>query len=268
MTAATPDQIASTRQAFGSVAGHYDGAAGNNASIQMMRRRLQQAVIASVVPEARLLDLGCGTGIDAVALAQQGYAVHAIDVAPEMIDRTAERATLAGVELRVTTQCLGVDDLARLGQRSFDGIYSDLGPINCAGNLRLVARVCAGLLPAGAPLVASVMGRLCPWEIGAYFLRGHPRRAFIRFRRDAVPVGLHSGIVWTRYYTPREFTSAFAPWFSLERYEALHAMLPPPYMVPDPKPDGWLARLDQRVSAWPVLRDMGDHFLLVLRRRA
>jgi SAM-dependent methyltransferase len=48
---------------------------------------------------ARALDLGCGTGRDAVYLAQHGWEVTAIDGVPQALDGARERGRGAGVEV-------------------------------------------------------------------------------------------------------------------------------------------------------------------------
>src|SRR5262249_53380168 len=54
-------------------------------------RRLRQEIydiIGSLVPVGgSIVDINCGTGIDAIELAQKGYAVCGIDLAPKMVDR-------------------------------------------------------------------------------------------------------------------------------------------------------------------------------------
>jgi hypothetical protein len=34
-----------------------------------------------------------------------------------------------------------------------------------------------------------------------------------------------------------------------------------------PRAHEWLWRLDRRVAAWPLVRGMGDHFLIVMKKR-
>ena len=51
------------------------------------------------VAPARLADLGCGTGTLSVLLAQQGYHVTGIDLAPKMIELARRKAHLAGVDV-------------------------------------------------------------------------------------------------------------------------------------------------------------------------
>src|SRR5262245_34228409 len=65
-------RLLDTQRAFDSVAADYDGPTGNNTLIQWMRLRLWRAVLATVPRGGRLLDLGCGTGLDAAYFASEG----------------------------------------------------------------------------------------------------------------------------------------------------------------------------------------------------
>jgi SAM-dependent methyltransferase len=235
-----------------------------------MRLHLWEAVVGSVPPGAELLDLGCGTGIDAAFFAARGYRVTAADPSPAMVERARSRLDEAGLAGRAETILLSGRDLAPLHGRRFDAIYSDLGPLNCVPDLLAMAADCAALLPPGRLLIASVIGRLCPWEVLYYLARGDPGRAFLRLRRGPVPVPLNGHTVWTRYYTPRELSSAFAPHFQVEAYRGLCIMAPPPYLLGVwerfPRMCDRAARLDDRLGAVPAARALGDHFLITLRR--
>jgi SAM-dependent methyltransferase len=268
---AVESQLLDTSRAFDSVAADYDGPRGNNALIRRMRRALWRAVRDELPPGSRLLDLGCGTGLDAVAFARRGYRVTATDWSPRMVERTRERAERSTAACRVDARHLGIQQLDRL-RGEFDGIYSDLGPMNCVPDLRAAAVECARLLRPGGKLVCSVIGRICPWEIGHYALRGRFRRAAVRAARGVTPVGMNRHTIWTRYYLPREFYRPFAEHFSLCGYRALGLFMPPPYLVDFYRRHRrwcrWLGRLDDRFGAAPLLRGMGDHFLIVMSARS
>jgi SAM-dependent methyltransferase len=266
-------RLEQTRAAFDSVAHDYDGERGNNASVQDMRAELWRWLDALFPQPSRLIDLGCGTGLDAVRLAAREHAVTATDWSPRMIERTRARAAAAGLEPRIAALALGAHELERLpGAGCYDGAYSDLGALNCVPELAAVARECARLLRPGGTLVFSVIGRVCPWELAHYLPRARLRRAAVRFARGAVAVGMNRRTIWTRYYTPREFYRPFRGEFTLQHYRGLCLCVPPPYLA------GlrlhhrqWyerLWRLDRRVAGWPLLRACGDHFLIVMRRRA
>jgi ubiquinone/menaquinone biosynthesis C-methylase UbiE len=62
-------------------------------------------------PEAKIIEIGCGAGLTAVALAQRGYTVEATDTVQAMIDMTAQRARDAGVAERVRAQYADVHHL-------------------------------------------------------------------------------------------------------------------------------------------------------------
>src|SRR5437868_5383789 len=57
------------------------------------------AQVTGLVPGDRVLDLGCGPGLLAIAFAQAGMRVIAIDPEPDMLNAAQEAARAAGVEL-------------------------------------------------------------------------------------------------------------------------------------------------------------------------
>jgi hypothetical protein len=75
-----------------------------------------------------------------------------------------------------------------------------------------------------------------------------------------------------RSYTPRTFAEAMGPRFTLERVEALPAIVPPPYMNRAYSRFDGLADVLERADAsfrsrFPF-RSLGDHFLAELRHGA
>ncbi len=263
-------RFADTRKAFDSVAADYDGPRGNNALIQKMRATMWSTLGRTFAPGARLLDLGCGTGLDAVHLAGLGHEVVATDWSPNMVERTRERAQQAELSHRVSVAALGIQELDRLDGEPFDGIYSNLGPLNCVSDLRKVARDCARLLKPDGRIIASVIGRVCPWEYAYYALRGNHARARLRFARGPVSINLNRHTLWAEYFTPREFCQAFENEFELETYRGLSLFVPPPYLIDHwqrwPRLGSALEGLDHRLGALPLFRDAGDHFLMVLKK--
>jgi 2-polyprenyl-3-methyl-5-hydroxy-6-metoxy-1,4-benzoquinol methylase len=267
------ERLHDTRRAFDSVAADYDGPAGNNVVVQRMRSQMWQLLTLTFPPGARLLDLGCGTGIDAAYLAGCGYSVLATDWSPAMVSRTQARIEQNGVKERASARVLGIHELRQLQGEQFDGMYSDLGALNCAPNLYHTSRVCWDLLRPGGSIVASVIGRICPWEMAYYAAHASWKRAFVRWTDGTVPVSLNRETVWMRYFTPRRFYDAFAEDFDLNFYRGLRICSPPPYLfgptyrrlLPICRLGEWI---DDHIGALPIVRDAGDHFLMVLTRRS
>lgn len=261
--------LADSSRAFDAHALHYDALVEPNALLQTMRAALWSEVTRRVPPPAHLLDIGCGTGTDAVYFSQRGYTVTAIDASREMVNQTRQRMTRNSVQLRMEN--MGAENLSALGNEKFDAIYSDLGPLNCVEDLAAVSAQCAARLKPNGFLIFSVMARLCPWEILYYILRGDWKQTKRRFPRQMVPVNLENGVVWTRYYDPSEFYAAFAQDFQLVTYRSLNLFLPPPYLLRWYQRLGILGKLlawlDAKLDALPLLRNIGDHFLITLTPR-
>ncbi len=72
-----------------------------------------------------ILDAACGTGMHAVALAQQGWRVAGADLSPEMVARARANAQAAGVDVRF--EVAGFGELAARFGGGFDGLL-------CLGN--------------------------------------------------------------------------------------------------------------------------------------
>jgi 2-polyprenyl-3-methyl-5-hydroxy-6-metoxy-1,4-benzoquinol methylase len=53
----------------------------------------------------QVLDIGCGSGLTAVWLASKGATVFAVDISPEGVAKTLERARFHGLQDRVRVYC-------------------------------------------------------------------------------------------------------------------------------------------------------------------
>src|ERR1700691_6609283 len=119
-------QLRDTQDAFDSVAADYDGPRGNNASIQDMRCEMWRWLDATFAPGSRLIDLGCGTGLDAIRMAQLGHHITATDWSPQMVRRTSDRARRATPAATLRALVIGAHELQRLdGEGRFGGAYSN-----------------------------------------------------------------------------------------------------------------------------------------------
>jgi SAM-dependent methyltransferase len=265
--------LAETQRAFDGVAAGYDRSNAENGILCAMRARVHATIDAHTPAGSHLLDLGCGPGTDAVSLGTRGYRVTATDWSPAMIEQTRRRVRDAQLGGAVDVQHVGIHEIDRAEplDARFDAAYSNFGPLNCVADLPAAATRIVNRLKPGGVLVASVIGRICPWEMALYASRGDFARAGVRFRRGLVPVPLDGETVWTTYIAPVEFQRTFvAAGMARVSLRALGLFVPPPYMdafaARHPALLAGLQRADDRCGAWPLLRGWGDHFLVVMRK--
>jgi len=262
--------LAETQRAFDGVAPAYHRANVENVLLEAMRRRFWEAIDRHAPRGAHLLDLGCGPGTDEVRFASRGYRVTAIDWSPAMVHEARRRVREHELQDRVEVHHLGIHEIDRLAPATFDVVCSNLGPLNCVPDLDGATRLIADRVRPGGVFVASVIGRMCPWELAVYAARLDWSRARVRFASDLTPVPLDGRTVWTRYYAPAAFARTFAAsgFETLDR-RALGLFAPPPYLqafaARHPAAVAALQCVDDIVGGWPVAREFGDHFLIAMR---
>ena len=135
--------------AMSEVTEHWDGRYRDNNTpwdsglpADELARVLQQ----EQVPTGRALELGCGTGTNAVFLAQQGFEVTAVDCSPLALEAARNRAAQAGVTVQFVTGdvCALSADLGEFDFLFDRGCYHCARRIDLAGYLESLRRVTHG----------------------------------------------------------------------------------------------------------------------------
>ena len=274
--------------AWNSVSARYDDDERSNSLLGGLRRKFHATLTEWICPGQRVLDLGCGTGIDAMWLLDRGVRVTAIDISAEMIRILREKASRRGFAEKdppnpatltasrpLETHVLSLDDLERFlpeEEGLYDGAVANFGSLNCVQDLPRLCKTLARLIRPGGYVVAAVMNRTCAWETLYHLLRVRPRRAFRRWGEGmkTVNVGGHLIEIW--YPSPRSFASCFRSEFDAVDVRPHSLLLPPPYldrlMRRGPRVHRLLEKWEERVSNWSRGPSLADHFLTVMRRRS
>ncbi len=259
--------------AFDRTATSYDAQHEENPLHAAMRQVTLRLLRQSFPPGSRVVELGCGTGTEAVALASDGVRIVATDIAPAMVAEAAERARAAGVEERIEFIVAPASEVPdRLQDRGpFDGAYSSFGPLNCEPDIAGVLRRLAGILRPGARLVLTLVNRTCAWELGLYTLLGRPGKAFRRIRWPARANLSPGGSVEVYIHGTRTVVEGLLPEYAHVRWRGLSVLRPPPYLRRQWAALGLDERLVEGADEWlahcSVLRNLGDHVIVTARRR-
>ena len=267
-------RISASAAAFDAIASRYDdmfsGAA--NPLIAMMRARVFRAVDRHFSAPGQLLEIGCGTGEDALSLVERGHRVVACDPAPAMIATARAKLAAAGRADAVEFLLGPVEDIAAPGRRA-GGPSTACSPTSRRSTARCRWRRC-GCCSSGRCAGAGASWRSsspasarwrwpCSW-------RGPSRGA--RCAAFAAPPSPTSRDSASRCGTTAPPTSTARSGAGFRRIEtrSLGLFLPPlgfghafarvPGLLPA------LAAIEDRTAGLPGLRRMGDHVLLVYER--
>lgn len=253
--------------AFDSAADTFDDRFGAWESVSAQRTAVRAALLHAFPAGARLLELGGGTGADALWLAARGRDTLHTDPSPRMV-RVA-RAKLAG-RTRDEPRLLAAERLGELasereaaGELPFDGAFSNFAALNCVLDLRAIAPGLARVLRPGAPALLVLFGTASPGEVLVQLARGNPRAALRRLAREPITARLGRQSFRIRYHRNTDVQRALQPWFRLERRIGIGIFVPPsaaePWITRHPRLLRRLAALD-RILARPLAL-MGDHVL-------
>jgi SAM-dependent methyltransferase len=208
---------------------------------------------------SRVVELNCGTGVDAMWLGERGVAVVATDAAAEMVVVARGR----GIDAR-QLRAESIAELSVLGP--FDGALSNFGGLNCVADLDTVVDGLAACVRPGGTALLCIMGPTVPWEWIWCLLHGQPRKAFRRLARVTWWRGMP-----IRYPSIRSMRRLLAPSFEVRRTWALGALIPPSYAEPwarrHPRLLASLARGERRIERWPGAAQLADHYVLEIARR-
>jgi SAM-dependent methyltransferase len=222
---------------FDAVAEQYDTDFTSLPAARELRQRVWRH-LAGFTPGQRVLELGCGTGEDALWLAARGVSVLATDVSEGMLAQARRKA--AGHPL-ISFERQDATALSLHG--TFDGAYANFGVLNCVRDLGELGQRLGNVLRPGALFVAVVMPPFCLWETIAFGLRGDFSRATRRWRPTTARIGGAAQPVW--YPSAGRVRRELQPLFTQRHVEGL----------------------GNRLSHIPMSHWLADHYVIVLERR-
>jgi SAM-dependent methyltransferase len=177
----------------------------------------------------KILELNCGTGVDAVHFASLGHCVTATDISLKMLEKAKQNQLDHQIDFRVLDIAELNDDTFK--EQNFDLIFSNFGGLNCLNSESLdrLGRQIPKLLSSQGTFIAVVMPKWCLWEMVYLTLKGQFRNAFRR-NRDYAMAHVSGEFVKTWYYSPKQFKHLMGVKLKKEEIRPIGFFVPPSYM--------------------------------------
>jgi SAM-dependent methyltransferase len=239
---------------FDRLAEEYDSLWTDTAVGSHQRRAVWKWIDPLFQPDDYVLDLGCGTGVDALHFESLGLRVYGIDSSPKMVESARRRG--------VDAHCCEIENLDSL-QLRFDGVISNFGALNCVRSLPKAASSLAPLVRPGGYLALCFLSRVCLWEMAYFVSQGNTRKAFRR-----LPGHAKSSLgVEVFYPSKRAVLAAFRRDFRFIKSAGIGLCVPPSYVTSvDDDTIAQLAGADRHLAEWPMFRSLSDHSLFIFQR--
>ncbi len=262
--------ISTSADAFDNVAPRYDTDSTYIELSVWFRALVWERMERLFQPGMHILELGCGTGEDAVWNAKRGLTVTATDASPAMLEETRCKAISAGVADRVHIQPFDFSKPETWNLNGqFDGMYSNYGALNCIGEFSELGNYLAAHIKPGGAAGLCLIGRWCPWEILWHGAHLHFKTAFRRLPGKTI-AHLEGRYFPVYYPTPGELARDFGMAWQRGRTDGIGVFLPPSDLYravgKRPKLARTLLRLEKATATrWPF-RVLGDHYWIELFR--
>lgn len=220
-------------EAFDSASEEYDFTISHNYINTWIRKRSISELLSVVKPDDTLVEIGCGTGAEAIEVSKYVSRIIATDISERMIEilrKKIQAKNLLGKIIPLQTRAADIRKAGDVVEGSkIEAAYSFNGALNCEPDLDQFVEGLSRVLAPGGYFVCSVRNSFCLGEALSHaavlqFDRMTPRK------KQPVMVSVGGMDIPAFYYPPAAFAEFFAARFALRKIIGLPAFLPPAYL--------------------------------------
>jgi len=254
-------------QAFDTYADNYDEHFTNSLIGQLQRKSVWQFLKPALYNVKCILEINCGTGHDAIYLANKGFKITATDASAGMIEVAKHKAEGYNNLSFIQSSFAGLTNV--LTGSSYDLVFSNFGGLNCIDekDLRKLSNDLHQLLNSNGKAALVIMGRKCLWEQFYFTLKGDIKKAFRRKSKTSI----ESSLTPTWFYSPNEIAQIFGSKFTVQRVTPVGLLVPPSYLETWFNNKKWLLKLlaviERPILHLPFLANYADHYIIVLTKK-
>lgn len=256
-------------EAFSKQSVVFDTLNKENKISEYLRDQFRQEVLSQLKPESEILELNCGTGLDAVFFAQHGHKILANDNAKGMLEQLEKKISTYSLDKQIETLHCSFHEIHKIRNRTFDHIISNFGGLNCTEDLGGVLKQFSPLLKPGGKVTLMIMPKICPWELALVF-KGKLKTAFRRLKKKAL-AKVEGVEFYCYYYNPSYVKRALKKDFDTISLKGVCVTVPPEFLqnFVERKPRIFerLKAIDKSISGVFPFTYCCDHFLITLQKK-
>jgi len=223
----------SVRDAFDSASEEYDYTISHNYINSWIRKRsiieLHRIANASDV----LLEIGCGTGSEAIQISRRVRGIVATDISEKMLDLLERKVKAKRLDHKVIAAKARASEISTVKELLPEGsvrvAYSFNGALNCEPDIDKVPSELSKVVRGDGYFLCSIRNTLClPEALSHSLVLQFDKTATRKGQPTMVSVGGMD--IPSCYYSPSRFANIFRPQFRVKKIIGLPAFLPPAYL--------------------------------------
>jgi len=267
------DYYQSVAEAFDSASEEYDYTISHNYINAWIRERSINELISLTRPSDVLLEIGCGTGTEAIQISKRVAGIIATDISEKML-YILERKIFAkkyGEKITVIrARAAGISAVQPfLPNGKVRVAYSFNGALNCEPELYRVPGQLSQIIDEKGYFVCSIRNTLCLPETMSHSMALQFDKLAVR-KNQPTMVSVGGMDIPSYYYSPTVFTRFFQPYFHVRRIIGLPAFLPPAYLNEYYLKTGvfrpFLEKVERTLAGWFPFNRLGDQTLFVFQK--
>jgi SAM-dependent methyltransferase len=268
------DYYTAVSEAFDSASDEYDFTIRQNFINVWIRNRSIDELLLLTRPDDVLLEIGSGTGVEALRISKHVRGIVATDISNSMISLLEQKVATRGLGDKIKPVRLAGSEIGKASMYLPNGkvrlAYSFNGALNCELKIREFPFELWKITQPKGLFVCSIRNTFCLSEAIFHAAVLQLNRMAPR-KRQPVMVSVGGMDIPSYYYSPRKFAKIFEKYFKLKRMIGLPSILPPAYLsdfyVRVRKSLFFLESAEKALSSHYPLNRVGDQTLMIFERR-
>ncbi len=265
------EQETSVKKGFSKIAQEYEDLEENSTLIQYKRKKIRAHLLTRLEPNSSVLEINCGSGLDALYLAKKGHKVLATDIAEGMLKEVETKIAINNLQENLSCKKLSFENLRSFEEEQFGGLFSNFGGLNCIDFPALtdILKDASKIIKPNGVITLVIMPKITFYEWFKIF-KGK-KSAFRRLKKGGVIANVEGEKVRTFYHSAQAVSKILKKDFKEIKVENVFTIGPSGssynFPVNHKRSFIFLTKFDAFCNRTGFLKGFGDYYVISAKKK-